>query len=263
MPTDDAGQGPGADLELSQPDIPAPEEDPLGLAGFATPGPTIKSIIGDEDTRRAVTDPTAAPWSGVGRLSVTGSAGESEGTAFLISQRWAMTAAHVIVDAGNRPQPRLHLGSAGTFAAAYLPHPDYRRTRSPEHDVALLRLDHTAPGFQFVTEPIGDAELQTLMTTKAEVRVAGYPKLPVPKLVWGAGALVDQRAQVICHHVDTGKGQSGAPLFLVRPGTTRLLGVHAHGDVRARAAPGVPNLAVRMTPWVCGWVEACQAKHVD
>jgi len=261
MPTDDDGQGPGPDLELSQPDIPVPDEDQPGVADFVAPGLTIKSIIGDEDTRRAVTDPTAAPWSGIGRLSVSGAAGVSEGTAFLISERWALTAAHVILDAGSRPKPRLRLGAEGPLSASYLPHPDYRRTRAPEHDVALLRLDHAAPGFQFVIEPVDDAELQTLTATEAEVRVAGYPKVHAPELFWGGGAVVGQRAQVICHHVDTGKGQSGAPLFLVRPGTTRLLGVHAHGDVRARAAPGVPNLAVRMTPWVCDWVEASRAKH--
>lgn len=260
MPVDDA-EGPEPDFELSQPVYAAPPDAapvPVDLAESADM--TIKSIIGT-DTRRAVNDPTAAPWSGIGRLSVSGAMGVSHGTAFMISERWAMTAAHVIFKAGASPRPRLRLADGRLLSAHYIPHPDYRRTRARADDVALLRLDQDAPGFRFLSDAFSDDELQVLVETKAEARAAGYPLDGAGKLMWGAGPLVSHTPQLIEHQVDTNKAQSGAPLFRVTPDKIRLLGVHAHGDITTHAAEGVPNVAVRFTPWVRDWALAAIAQR--
>lgn len=216
-----------------------------------------KSIQG-ADNRTPVGNTALSPCSGICKLDVSGSAGTSHGSGFLITDRWVVTAAHVIVDAGGAPRVRATLVDGSARGGGFLLHPNYLQTGDDGHDIALIKLTAAAgPEFyKFQGYPFDDAFLTAFANRRNLATVAGYPVSAGGAMLGGQGVLTAHSDRVLEHMVDTTKGQSGAPLFFSASAATWVLGVHGHGDITDVARPGVTNKAARLSPGVLGWIHS-------
>jgi V8-like Glu-specific endopeptidase len=94
----------------------------------------------------------------------------------------------------------------------------------------------------FGWEPTSDDEL-----LRVEVAVSGYPRdLDVSRLFEDRGRLEALTAGQLFYRCDTGRGQSGAPVWYVRDGAPYVAGIHNLGDTSAPDGRAC-NAAVRMS----------------
>jgi V8-like Glu-specific endopeptidase len=190
------------------------------------------------------------------------------GTGFLVGQGRLATAAHVLwndVD-GRESAPclpdvlEIYLGQgvlAGYPQLAWTLTPD--PSRNPAHpdfikgdrtrDVARLQLP-VVP-----TAPLSVLGFPANLVAGEQVTIGGYPTDLVPFGHYeGAGPLGNLATPVFQHQVETGHGQSGAPVRVKRDGGWTVIGIHLGEDDNLGPGGGPMNRALALTPAIVAWL---------
>ena len=109
-------------------------------------GKATEAIIGDDERNQV--DPSRLHWdpyTGIVRMEMDFTSGRSIGTAWLVSERVALTAAHNFVNGGGETASRVVLqqahSGAQVFAAAFFVNERYRAHQTEADDYALVELD--------------------------------------------------------------------------------------------------------------------------
>lgn len=227
-----------------------------------SPAQQTYSIILPTDDRQVVGNVSVAPWSGLVRIVASTGAAQEQGTGFLVSPTWVLTAAHVLDAGGVAPVIGINFADGSFTSADILPYPPWRSAPAIGNDIVLLRARSPAPAGAFVFTPLAveDAWLAALKGARNGVHVAGYPASTGGSLEAAAGPVVSWSSSIIQHDVDTTQGQSGGPLFYAAPAATYVIGVHGHGDIGDVARPGVHNRAARLTQAAVSWITAAIAQ---
>jgi V8-like Glu-specific endopeptidase len=183
-----------------------------------------------------------------------------------------LTAGHVL---RNKPSVTITPGadsSAATDAAQRPASPQAQTVSSsrfrlhPSLDLGLALTDapFTRPNEFMMLQPRSDANTATLLTN------AGYPGASQPPPGWSLGTMwrhsehlpvTDVSPTHLTYQLDTSRGHSGSPLWLLGNGGTRLLlAVHTSGVADSRPNH---NRGVRITCAVITWIEEqCRAAAV-
>lgn len=228
---------------------PALRSDRLGVAGsieFAQPQYTI-----GYDDRVLIPDPSALPWRCVCQLVIEGLHGnEVLGTGWLAGPRTVITAGHNLFSkrAGHQAA-KIWVCPARSgdvvpygydISNQYNAHPRWISDGDPKYDIGVIWLEKplgTKIGW-FGTSALSDAQLKNLM-----VNNTGYPWDKPRGTQWfNAGRVLGVNPLSITYGLDTEKGQSGSPIFVLTPEKQRIVvAIHAYGD-------GPENIGVRITP---------------
>ena len=214
---------------------------------------STKSTIGEDDRRRA--DAMKYPFRAV--LRIESDFGHLEqGTAFLAGPRLLLTAGHCVFHPKlKRYASRISLfddAGHGFAVRDWDCHELWKKQQSAAADIGFIRLP-TALGDALGylgTAAVGAGPL------KGDFAVSGYP-LDVPdrrRQYFDIGKVTRQHQMLFGYEMDTGAGQSGAPVFFLAQGAAMAAGVHIQGV----GEHGHYNLALRMTPAlverVRGWI---------
>jgi V8-like Glu-specific endopeptidase len=243
------------------PVLPPSDVGPVAV-GVTDAAPQAKGtgVIGADDRVRV--HPIVYPYSCVCRLDVRyGTAAVGRGTGWLLTPTLVLTAGHVLYN--RRPDlpfgwataARVTFGFSTTAAPAAAPfdvgRPNFVVTGSwaafgaPEFDFAAIRLASplTAVGTLGVSAQVSGA-----VQPGTAVEVPGYPRVVrgqvAHDLFTGVAPVADHNGVVLRYRVDTGDGQSGAPVTVRdAAGAPFAVGIHNYGD-----PGGVANQAT----WLVG-----------
>lgn len=204
---------------------------------------STKSTIGDDDRQRA--DAMKYPFRAV--LRIESDFGHLEqGTVFLAGPRLLLTAGHCVFHPKQkRFAPRIALfDDAGHCYPVrdWGCHRLWKDQQSDAADIGFIRLPAAlgdALGY-LGTAAVGAGQL------KGDFAVSGYP-LDLTggrRQYFDVGKVTRQHQMLFGYEMDTGAGQSGAPVFFVADGAATAAGIH----IRGVGDHGDYNLALRMTP---------------
>jgi glutamyl endopeptidase len=193
-----------------------------------------ESVIGREDTRRAVANTTVIPWRCVAHLRTEYTDSfVGRGTGWFIAPRTLVTAAHNVHDRDHGRARRIvvtpgfHRGAA-PFRQALVSsvdlHPSWSKSFARELDFALLFIPQTLGVGYFGFAAGSDSGLRNVL-----VNIAGYPIDRPDSQMYDAGRVTDVDADFIYHTIDTESGQSGAPVFWSDRESRIGLGIHTYG----------------------------------
>ena len=214
---------------------------------------STKSTIGDDNRRRA--DAMQYPFRAV--LRIESDFGHLEqGTAFLAGPRLLVTAGHCVF----HPRQKLFASRISLFDDAgqgyavrdWGCHRLWKEQQSDGADIGFIRLPAAlgdAVGY-LGTAAVGAGQL------KGEFAVSGYPldRSDGRRQYFDLGRVTRQHQLLFGYEMDTGAGQSGAPVYFVADGGATAAGIHIKGV----GNHGNYNLALRMTPslveLVRGWI---------
>lgn len=217
--------------------------------------PRLEALLGG-DERVAVHDTTRFPWRAICQLEVHFATGARlVGSGALIGPDVVLTAAHCVYEhrllgeareilvAPGRKGHRLPYGQHRA-TIAWL-HEAWKKRRSPDRDVAVLRL---AEAVGDRTGWFGLAPCDGRYLRRAVLNLAGYPvDLPVAPLeergkhqYWSASKPLRCPPGLIHYSADTYYGQSGSPVW-IWTGQRQIVAVHTTGATRY-------NAATRITP---------------
>jgi V8-like Glu-specific endopeptidase len=116
-------------------------------------------------------------------------------------------------------------------------------------DVARIILPHQMTGVLPMLDLPGNLQVGDNVT------ISGFPKDCSPFGEWEAsGPLSSLDAPVFQHQVETGEGQSGAPVRLLRDGAWMVIGLHVIGQ----GGDGEPPIgsATAITPDIRAWLQS-------
>jgi V8-like Glu-specific endopeptidase len=229
----------------------------------------------DEDENRDIIgrptmkylDPTASPWRSVAYIeAVKHNDKVSRGTAFFVSDRILVTAAHCLVDENGSPRyiyvyPGLTASGStsdppgpGSAQAYKIPQGwlDTNGGQMWDYGLILMPEGTSAPEQKFALAALNDDDLGG-----APAVVAGYPDLSthlgVPQftlMVGSSGHLGQPQDTALPHIIDSENGQSGGPTCLLHGAAVGpVVGIHTTGT------PGF-NGASRLTEAVVGNLKA-------
>jgi V8-like Glu-specific endopeptidase len=212
----------------------------------------LEVVIGPDD-RVEVGNTEEYPWRCIASLLVTAADGSNWiGTAWLVSPRLMLTAGHCVYmhDRGGWvrqieviPGRR---GSARPFGSCSVT--DFRsvrgwtQNRDRDFDYAAILLPESCRlgdqlgwlGF----EVRDDDELDNLT-----INISGYPGDKPAGTQWFHSNVVtglDER--VITYEIDTAGGQSGAPVWVLKPGVGRFgVGIHTNGSLAGNSATRISS----------------------
>lgn len=189
------------------------------------------------------------------------------GTGFVVGQGRLATAAHVLWnDVGGLYDKRLP-DSIEIFLGAGLlaGHPELAFTLAPDPDddlihPAYLGGDHDFDVARLVLSQATTAPLSVLgfpadLKPGETVTIGGFPTDLSPFRHREASGPLGQLAKpTFLHQVDTGHGQSGAPVRVPRNGGWTVIGVHLGdaGDLGPGQSP--MNRALALTPDIVAWL---------
>lgn len=136
----------------------------------------------------------------------------------------------------------------------YVPIP-YQQTLDINYDIGILRFEQSISAEKsFLYHAVlGDEQL-----VPSQLLIAGYP------LDLGSGLLMYEGndwlkaydSNRLYYEVDTGKGQSGAPVFLVQADQSVIVvGIHAHNSSQTPVDYYPANSATRITPSISAWIQ--------
>jgi V8-like Glu-specific endopeptidase len=200
-------------------------------------------VIGVDDSRAAV-DARRYPFRCVLRVHAAMADGTAlAGTGFLVGPHTVLTAAHCLYDAARGGSAvSVRVGDARGLELqatdfGYLH--GWSRDGDRGFDLGHVRLSHPVGdrlGF-FGTRALGDAQL------RRRFAVSGYPDDKHDDDQYQATGTIERPgARLLRYAIDTGKGQSGAPLFCIVDGVACAVGVHVAGTDAAESL----NIAVRL-----------------
>jgi V8-like Glu-specific endopeptidase len=262
----------------------------LALSGYRGE----REKIGDEDTRQRVSDSFAIPFRFICHLEILykgKNASEAKGgTGTLIGRRYVLTAAHnlhttdklvarqVIVSPARNGEAN-SIGGIRVADGNWHVHSLWKHKNHP-FDYALIKLPKVVALDNFVEtdwKPLGcwgdkttggGTSIALLPPNQVQDQVAfvaGYPADGPNNysMFWGDGKVFGHRHPtpihdidlLMQHTVDTGKGQSGSPVWIEKGGARYLVGIHIKEGIFEKGK-WVSNFAVRMTPKVWAQLKA-------
>jgi V8-like Glu-specific endopeptidase len=177
--------------------------------------------------------------SGVCRVQARGDGGlfgrNGKGTGALIDGRYAITAAHNLLDddmgAVDSVEVNGVLAKRWEVASAYRAKQrtgEFKKSEREllEHDFGFIDLGQesaTEEGFHMALPA------PPLISVGQQVKVAGYPL--GGSMVGGSGRITAVRGSFFRYEVGTEKGMSGAPVWIEQKGQKRLVGIHLGSDL--------------------------------
>lgn len=229
------------------------------------------SIIGDDD-RTVVSSTTSHPYSAIGMIkTVWPDLHSSIGTAFLIANKVAVTAAHCIYDSNHGGWPlsiRFYPGKNGAtflnepfgyaYAVEYAVSSIYRQCNdlnesSTDNDWGLLGFVHNF-GTSTGVLNYGCYSDSTILNSTLEI--VGYSGATDFHMYRACGNALYCNTNTISHQVDTESGTSGGPIFNT---TTRT--VYGLQVVGGGSALNV-NIGVRITEEMCAYFSTFMEDHI-
>lgn len=234
-------------------------------------GERVKGKIGSEDSRKLVRDAHAKPYRSICLLFGVEKGNNRAtivGTGWLAGPDLVVTAAHNIyniVHGGYVERVFMWFGhqesdlqnGAVDWALSYefSAHPKYTPGQDPDFDIAAIHLDRRIGdqlGF-YKCEPNTGTALQG-----ETVRLVGYPTDLDPEknaMFEATDKVLRDTQSRILHRVDSGQGQSGAPLWIEGKGKPTVIGIHTKNkDVSAQSGEEA-NVALRLTPALINWIK--------
>jgi glutamyl endopeptidase len=251
---------------------PSPVADPVEQVDALPDTAPLEKRFGAEN-RLLVTNTSNYPWRTICKLEITFPKAKLPGTGAIIDSQYVLTAGHCVFNpkyGGWALSVKVIPGLNGTATPPFgSARADWMQTfwewtedNNPDYDMALIALD--AP-LGDSTGWMGHGVFSDL--DGAWAYVSGYPTdlpsktspLRGKRQYWDSGALTffegDQES--VYYQMDTGIGQSGAPVFRAIGGKYYILAVHA-GEV----ASGEFNLATRITSGkfnrIHSWIAAAE-----
>jgi V8-like Glu-specific endopeptidase len=135
-------------------------------------------------------------------------------------------------------------------ASKIVVHDEFKRDRKKvEYDIAAI---HLAVPLDPIFTPVDYEPVQDSQLSGSKARIAGYPRDldNGEKMYTAEGPIVGVGTQLITHHVDTEKGQSGAPMWVSSAsGADVVTGVHVRGFMSEAV-----NTSVRIDQAVKQWI---------
>lgn len=219
----------------------------------------LKSVIGDNDSRRVQLATRESPWAHVCSLEVAIANRVYCGTGWLANPITVVTAAHCLASisrfGGRVDRATVTPGAAfenapfgALVSSEFRFHPSWQGDDfESEADLGAIILQ--PPGFAHAAI----APLNLADVTSSGIVVAGYPTYGGTNRVQlvGAGEVKEVVGGLARHDVDTGPGQSGSPLLRRAPGGAYdAVGVH----VRQAGPHEELNVALAFSEQVIGLV---------
>jgi V8-like Glu-specific endopeptidase len=221
-------------------------------------------VIGEDDRVR-IRNTTAAPWSGICQLNITAENGSRfVGTGWLIDERTLVTAGHcvfmhnaggwassieVIAGRDGAEKPFRAITSTRFFAVS-----GWTKDKSRDHDYGAIILPKAFPSVNgarphhFQLAPFKDDQLK-----KAVANISGYPADSPgtgkdSTAAWfHARRITRVTPTTIVYDIDTGGGQSGAPVWILEPRTGRRMvcAIHTNGFSLGNSATRINDVIAR------------------
>jgi V8-like Glu-specific endopeptidase len=237
----------------------------LESAGEPTVDASLLEVVIGEDDRVRIRNTTAAPWSGICQLRITaGNGSQFVGTGWLIDERTVVTAGHcvfihnaggwaasieVIAGRDGETKPYGAITSSRFFAVS-----GWTKDKSRDHDYGAIILPKAFPSVngtrphQFEFAAFTDDQLK-----KAVANLSGYPA-DSPSTgkdstaAWfHARRITSVTPTTVVYDVDTGGGQSGAPVWILNSQTGRrvVCAVHTNGFSLGNSATRINDAIAR------------------
>jgi V8-like Glu-specific endopeptidase len=202
----------------------------------------LLSVIGADDGRARILDTEYDPWRMICSLIIRSPAGEMKGTGWFAGPQTVVTAGHCVFDpvelGGWAHEIEVRPGRDGNelpfgviHARSFSSIDAWEHDQNPDFDVGCIHLD----------TPIGEGTgwfgISTVPTSELralKVNVAGYPedRDSGVHLYHHRNDVLRVSNNRIYYSADTGKGQSGAPVWIQESASSApvVIGIHAFGS---------------------------------
>ncbi len=209
-------------------------------------------VIGDDD-RRQIDSTTDFPWRCICSLLITAddAAGtELEGTGWLAGPSTVITAGHNVFlhDRGGWARSievipgrdGIHNPHGSQHSTTFRSVSGWTKRRDRSFDYGAILLPPAGGGQASFGERLGFFGLARLSAGKLEqlkINLAGYPLTkPEGTLWWHARRLERVANRTLTYNIDTGRGQSGSPLWRTQGGARQAVGIHVFGRSSGNSA---------------------------